>query len=72
MFCKKLPESIIHFFCECEVVKPIWNALDKIIRNKHDINFASSSFEKMFGIQGDKGPLTVSKKISPCTAERTS
>ena len=54
MFCKKLPETIIHFFCECEVVKPIWNDLDKIIRNKYDINFASSPFEKMFGIQGDK------------------
>ena len=54
MFCKKLPETIIHFFCECEVVKPIWNDLDKIIRNKHDIDFASSPFEKMFGIQGDK------------------
>ena len=35
-------------------MKPIWNDLDKIIRNKHDINFASSPFEKMFGIQGDK------------------
>ena len=53
-FVKKLPKTIIHFFCECEVVKPIWNDIDKIIKNKHDINFASSPFEKMFGIQGDK------------------
>ena len=53
-FVKKLSETIIHFFCESEVVKPIWNDLDKIVRNKHDINFASSPFEKMFGIQGAK------------------
>ena len=49
-FVKKLPETIIHFFCECEVVKPIWNDLDKIIRNKHDTQ-CNLSINKSFCVQ---------------------
>ena len=36
-FCKKFPETIIHVFCECDYVKPIWDDLIKIIKDKHDI-----------------------------------
>ena len=49
-FCKKKnPEAIIHVFCECDFVKPIWDGLIKIIKEKHDIDFSISNFEKMFG-----------------------
>ena len=30
-FCDKFPESIIHIFCECDFVRPIWEELFKII-----------------------------------------
>ena len=55
VFCKKFPENIILFFlCECDAVKPIWNDLVQIIRDKHNIDFCISSFDNIFGIQDDK------------------
>jgi len=53
-FCDKYPESIIHIFCECEVVIPLWKNIVKIINDKEDANFTITNFEKMFGIQDDK------------------
>ena len=41
------------FFCDCEMVKPIWEDLIQLIVNKHDIDFSCSKFNKMFGIIGD-------------------
>ena len=52
-FCKKFSESIIHVFCECEHVDPIWKNLVKIIQDKHDIDFSITNFDKMFGIHDD-------------------
>ena len=54
VFCGKNPENIIHFFCECDIVKPIWNDLVKVIKDKYDTGFTISSFVKNFGIQNDK------------------
>ena len=54
VFCQKHPESILHFFCDCDFVKPIWEKLIDIIRSKHDINFSVSTFDKMFGVPEDK------------------
>ena len=51
--CKKFPESIIHVFCECECVDPIWKNLVKIIQDKHDIDFSITNFDKIFGIYKD-------------------
>ena len=53
-FCEKYPETIIHVFCECEVVIPLWNDMVKIINHKKDVNFSVCNFDKMFGIQDDK------------------
>ena len=53
-FCKKFPESIIHVFCDCEFVKPIWEEFVEIIQDKHDINFSISNFDKIFGVFKDK------------------
>ena len=32
-FCDKMPETFIHVFCDCEVVKPIWEDLIQLIVN---------------------------------------
>ena len=53
-FCNKFPESIVHVFCECDYVIPIWDELVKIIQDKHDINFSISNFDKIFGVFPDK------------------
>jgi hypothetical protein len=53
-FCEKMPETITHVFCDCDVVQPIWKDMLTIIRNKHDINFLISDFDKMFGVPGDQ------------------
>ena len=49
----KQGSPIIHVFCKCEHVKPIWDDLIKIIKDKYDINFSISNFEKMFGVFKD-------------------
>ena len=53
-FCEKYPETMVHVFCECEVVIPLWNDMVEIINHKEDVNFSVSNFDKMFGIQDDK------------------
>ena len=53
-FCDKFPESIIHIFCECDFVRPIWDELLKIIKDKYDVDFTVSNFDKIFGVFGDK------------------
>ena len=49
-------ESMVYVFCYCEVVKPIWDGITNIIRNKHDIYFNCSTFDKMVGVIGNKFP----------------
>ena len=51
-YCLKIVFTSV--LCECEIVKPIWNDLASVIRNKLDINYTNSSFDNMFGIQSDK------------------
>ena len=53
-FCKKFPETIIHFFCECEIARSLWIDLFNIIRSKEDSDFIATPFEKVFGIQDNK------------------
>ena len=53
VFCDKSEETIVHLFCECERVIPIWQSLLlKISQNNVQIN--GSNFEKMFGLSTDK------------------
>ena len=54
VYCNNFPETITHFFCDCDIAKPIWKDLVELIRDKHDSNFTISTFDKMFGIQDDK------------------
>ena len=53
-FCDKEEESIIHLFCECERVVPLWQDLLSAVRvnNHNPINV--TNFEKLFGIPDDK------------------
>ena len=53
-FCEKEPETTVHVFCECSVVKRLWNELLLSINQKQPLNITISSFEKIFGIQDDK------------------
>ena len=51
-FCDKFPESIIHIFCECDFDRPIWEEVLKIIKDKYDVDFTVSNFDKIFGVLG--------------------
>ena len=52
--CDKKEETMVHLFCECEKVTPIWHDLLAIISQNvnHVINI--SNFEKLFGICNNK------------------
>lgn len=52
-FCNKVPETLIHIFCDCEVVVPLWKEILTILRSKYDPNLSFSKFEKIFGIDKD-------------------
>ena len=52
-FCKKVEETIIHVFIQCDKVKPIWNEVIRIINQNEDTNINVSDFGKMFGINED-------------------
>ena len=54
VYCNNFTETITHFFCDCDIVKPIWKDLVELIRDKHDSSFTISSFDKIFGFQDDK------------------
>ena len=53
-FCNKVEETMVHLFCECEKITPIWNSLLNSIHQKHDQNFNLTNFKKLFGISSDK------------------
>ena len=53
-FCGTRPETIIHLFCECDIVTPLWYDLLQVILVKHDKDFSLDNFKKMFGVTSDK------------------
>ena len=53
VFCEKKEETIVHLFCECEKVTPLWKYVtDSLARKGNNINL--TNFEKLFGIITDK------------------
>ena len=50
--CNKEEETIVHLFCECEKVTPLWNELLTLIHLKVDSNFNLTNFEKIFLVPG--------------------
>ena len=52
--CNKEEETMVHIFCDCEKVIPVWQDLLDIIGQK-DVNLGNvTNFEKMFGICNDR------------------
>ena len=49
-FCKKNDESLIHLFCECDVVTPFWDHLSDFIESKTGESLQFSNYQKMFGL----------------------
>ena len=48
------------FFCECDFATPIWEDLFKIIKQKHDVEFTASNFDKIFqGFWSDVSDLFI-------------
>ena len=48
VICVINPESIVHIFCECDFVRPIWEELFKIIKDKYGTDFTNLNFDKIF------------------------
>ena len=53
-FCQKVPETIIHIFCECDVVAPLWLEIGNIFNLNTDSDIQLTNFEKIFGIIKNK------------------
>ena len=51
--CDKNEETMVHLFCECHKVTPIWHDLLTII-SQNDVLINVTNFEKLFGICTDK------------------
>ena len=47
-FFKKVPETIIHIFCECDLVKPLWLEIGNIFHLNTELDSQLSNFEKVF------------------------
>ena len=45
---------MVHVFCECEKVTPIWNELQDLINDKLQTDYNFDKFELMFGVTSDK------------------
>ena len=53
-FCDKHEETVVHLFCDCEKVMPIWEFLLQILQQKYDANYIFTHFYKLFGVPSDK------------------
>lgn len=54
VFCSSSPETYIHLFVECPVIKPIWDEIIHVMSKKMNQVVNPSIFEKMFGCGKDK------------------
>ena len=52
-FCNESPETVVHVFCECDKIKPIWKDLLALINDKLHENYNFDGFNMMFGIEDD-------------------
>ena len=50
-FCKKVDETLVHMFCECEKISPLWDDLVSFIEYKTGDSFDLSNYKKMFGLE---------------------
>ena len=52
-FCNGAPESVVHVFCNCNKIKPIWKDLIDLINDKLHADYNFDSFDMMFGIEDE-------------------
>ena len=52
-FCSKSPETMLHVFCECEKVRPIWDELLQLINDNLHADYTLDNFDLMFGVSDD-------------------
>lgn len=50
-FCNKVYETLVHLFCECEKITPLWDSLVTLIQSKTGDSFDFSEYQKMFGLE---------------------
>ena len=50
-FVKNSQNPLLMFFCECDIIKFIWDELVKIIQDKEDTSFSISNFEDVWDLQ---------------------
>ena len=48
-----MSETMVHLFCDCEAVTPIWHGILQIIHLKYNPDFILNNFKKMFGVSSD-------------------
>ena len=48
---KKVKETLVHMFCECEKISSLWDDLVSFIQNKKRESFDLSNYQKMFGLE---------------------
>ena len=53
-FCNTEPQTFIHFFIDCNIVKSIWDQTLNSINKKSNKIINASKFDKMFGYLEDK------------------
>ena len=52
-FCSKSPETMLHVFCKCEKVRPIWDELLQLINDNLHAEYTLDNFDLMFGVSDD-------------------
>lgn len=50
-FCNTVDETLVHLFCECEKITPLWDSLVTLIQSKTGDSFDFSEYQKMFGLE---------------------
>ena len=53
IFCSNSPETVLHVFCECEKVRPLWDELLQLINDKLNADYLFDNFDLMFGVSDD-------------------
>ena len=53
-FCKENPESLIHLFCDCRIIKHFWNECSDWLRNILTFTTTLTNHTIIFGIHSEK------------------
>ena len=62
-FCRKEPETIIHLFCKCENVIPLWQSLRDLILSNYAKVLILNDLTILFGLFNDQSEKAINKLI---------